>query len=71
MLKSKYGGLEIMAGLGILGFIVFIILVIKDAAEPTIPAGSWNNWDLIHDDKYNKKISQKEFEKNLRNGKYK
>lgn len=56
--------------LGFVGFIVFIVLVIKDAAEPTIPAGSWRNMDLIKDDKYNKKISQKEFEKNLRNGKY-
>lgn len=60
-----------MAGLGILGFIIFIIYVIKDAAEPTIPAGSWKNKDLINEDKYHKKISQKEFEKNLRNGKYK
>lgn len=59
-----------------MGLLIFICVVyvivqlIKEACEPTIPADHWNNWDLIHQDEA-KGISQKEFEKNLRNGKYK
>lgn len=36
-----------MAGLGILGFIIFLIYVIKDAEEPTIPAENWGDFDKI------------------------
>ena len=53
-----------------IGIMWVIIDIIKEASEPTIPAEHWNNWDLIHQDRA-KGISQKEFEKNLRNGKYK
>ena len=59
--------------MGLLIFIcaVYVIVqLIKEACEPTIPADHWNNWDLIHQDRA-KGNSQKEFEKNLRNGKYK
>lgn len=60
-----------MAGLGILGFIIFIIYVIKDATEPTIPADNWGDFDKIRHDRIHNNISSKEFQKNLRNGKYK
>lgn len=55
----------------IIGLISVIVNIIKEKTEPTIPAENWNNWDLIHKDKYDNRISQKEFEKNLKNGKYK
>ena len=46
------------------------IQLIKEAAEPTIPAENWGNQELIHQDRM-KGISEKEFSKNLANGKYK
>ena len=45
-----------------------IIKVIKEACEPTIPAENWKNvgktWDAFD-------LDAKEFQKNLKNGKYK
>lgn len=54
----------------IIGLISVIVEIIKEKTEPTISAENWNNWDLIRKDKYENHISQKEFEKNLKNGKY-
>ena len=55
----------------IIGLISVIVEIIKEKTQPTIPAENWNNWDLIRKDRYDNRISPKEFEKNLRNGKYK
>lgn len=44
--------------------------MIKEACEPTIPAENWANKELIHKDRMSG-ISEKEFSKNLANGKYK
>lgn len=44
--------------------------VVKEASEPTIPAENWANKELIRQDRM-KGISEKEFSKNLANGKYK
>lgn len=43
---------------------------IKEALAPTIPAENWANEELIHQDRM-KGISEKEFSRNLANGKYK
>lgn len=43
---------------------------IKEACQPVIPAENWANKELIHKDRMNG-ISEKEFSKNLANGKYK
>lgn len=60
--------------MGLLIFIcaVYVIVqLIKEACEPTIPADNWRNSKLIHEDTFVNQISSKEFQKNLRNGKYK
>lgn len=44
--------------------------LIKEACEPTIPLENWANKELIHQDRM-KGISEKEFSRNLANGKYK
>ena len=54
----------------IIGLISVIVEIVKEKTQPHIPAENWNNWDLIHKDRYDNHIRQKEFEKNLRNGKY-
>ena len=54
----------------IIGLISVIVEIVKEKTQPHIPAENWNNWDLIHKDRYDNHISQKEFEKNLRNRKY-
>ena len=54
----------------IIGLISVIVEIIKEKTQPTIPAENWNNWDLIRKDRYDNHISQKEFENNLKNGKY-
>lgn len=55
----------------IIGLISVIVEIVKEKTQPHIPAENWNNWDLIRKDRYDNRISQKEFEKNLKNGKYK
>ena len=55
----------------IIGLISVIVEIVKEKTQPHIPAENWNNLDLIHKDRYDNRISQKEFEKNLRNVKYK
>ena len=51
-----------------IGVMWVIINIIKEASEPTIPAENWKNvgktWDVFD-------LDAKEFQKNLRNGKYK
>ena len=51
-----------------IGVMWVIIDIIKEASEPTIPADNWKNvgktWDVFD-------LDAKEFQKNLRNGKYK
>lgn len=57
-----------MGGLVLIGLIWIVIEVLKSACEPTIPAENWKNasktWDVFD-------LDAKEFQKNLRNGKYK
>ena len=43
--------------------------IIKETCAPTIPAENWANKDLINQDRMNG-ISEKEFSRNLANGKY-
>lgn len=51
-----------------IGIMWVIIDIIKEACEPTIPAENWKNvgktWDVFD-------LDAKEFQKNLKNGKYK
>ena len=51
-----------------IGVMWVIIDIIKEACEPTIPAENWKNvgktWDTFD-------LDANEFQKNLRNGKYK
>ena len=50
-----------------IGIMWVIIDIIKEKCEPTIPAENWKNvgktWDVFD-------LDAKEFQKNLRNGKY-
>lgn len=57
-------------GLFIASLIVTCYQAVKEACAPTIPAENWANKKLIHQDRM-KNISEKEFSKNLVNGKYK
>lgn len=57
-------------GLFIASLIGTIYQAIKEACQPTIPAENWANKELIHQDRMNN-ISEKEFARNLANGKYK
>lgn len=57
-------------GLFIASIIGTCYQAIKEACQPTIPAENWVNKELIHQDRM-KGISDKEFSKNLANGKYK
>ena len=43
--------------------------LIKETTAPTIPAENWANKELIHQDRM-RGISEKEFSRNLANGKY-
>ena len=51
-----------------IGIMWVIIDIITEASEPTIPADYWKNvgktWDVFD-------LDAKEFQRNLRNGKYK
>ena len=57
-------------GLFIVSIIGTIVQAIKETCQPVIPAENWANKELIHKDRMNG-ISEKEFSKNLANGKYK
>ena len=57
----------------VIGLIVFIILCIKESFEPTLPADYHNNWRLeAHDSQLVRegKMTQKQFNNNMNNGKY-
>ena len=56
--------------LGLVSLIGTTAQVIKEACEPVIPAENWSNKELIYKDRMNG-ISDKQFSKNLANGKYK
>lgn len=51
-----------------IGVIWIIIDLIKETCEPTIPAENWKNVSKTNDVFT---LDSKEFQKNLRNGKYK
>lgn len=59
-----------LEGLLIVSLIGTCAQAIKEACEPTIPAENWKNKELINEDRMSG-ISEKEFSKNLANGKYK
>ena len=59
-----------LEGLFIASLIVTCVQAIKEACEPTISAENWANKELINKDRMNG-ISEKEFARNLANGKYK
>lgn len=59
-----------LEGLFIASLIGTCVQAIKEACEPTIPAENWKNKELINKDRMNG-ISEKEFARNLANGKYK
>ena len=53
--------------------LIFIGLCIKATCEPTLPADYHNNWRLeAHDSQLVRegKMTQRQFEKNMNNGKY-
>ena len=57
----------------VIGLIVFIILCIKEACEPTLPVDYHNNWKLEAQDSQlvrEGKMTQRQFNKNMNNGKY-
>ena len=58
-----------MGLIAIIGVIMVIVNLIKEASEPTIPSGYRNNHELYQRDLYT--LDSKTFQKNLRNGKYK
>lgn len=54
--------------------LIFIGLCIYHACEPTLPADYHRNWRAERDDLekvYQGKMTQKEFNNNIKNGKYK
>ena len=53
--------------------VVFIIICIKEACESTLPASYHNNWKLEAEDSQKVregKMTQRQFIKNMNNGKY-
>ena len=50
-----------------IGIMLVIIDIVKEASEPTIPAENWKN--VLRYEVFD--LDAKEFQKNLRNGKYK
>ena len=53
--------------------VVFIIMCIKEACEPTLPASYQNKWKLEAEDSQKVregKMTQRQFNKNMNNGKY-
>ena len=59
-----------LEGLFIASLIGTVYQAIKEARQPTIPAENWSNKELIHKDRMSG-VSEKEFARNLANGKYK
>lgn len=54
---------------GVFSIISTIAQLIKEGTAPTIPAENWANKELIRQDRM-RGISEKEFSRNLANGKY-
>ena len=57
----------------IICLLIFIGLCIKNACEKELPAGYHNNWRLEAEDSQKVregKMTQRQFEKNMNNGKY-
>ena len=54
----------------VIGIAMVVYKLIKEACEPHIPAENWRNAEKIRKDTRVNQISTKEFQKNLRNGKY-
>ena len=68
-LYNKNGG----DAMFVICLLIFIGICIYHACEPTIPAEYHRNWRLEQEDLervYQGKMTQKQFEKNIRNGKY-
>ncbi|MDY3928962.1 MAG: hypothetical protein SOZ34_06320 [Clostridia bacterium] len=62
-----------MGILAVIGIIILVYQLIKEASEPTLPADYHNNWRLEAEDSQKVregKMTQKQFEKNMNNGKY-
>ena len=62
-----------MGVLVVIGIIILVYQLIKEASEPTLPADYHNNWRLEAEDSQKVregKMTQKQFEKNMNNGKY-
>ena len=57
-------------GLFVASLIGTVTQMLKEARQPVIPAENWGNKELIYKDRISG-ISEKEFSKNLANGKYK
>ncbi len=69
IIKEKNGGTKMF----VICLLIFIGICIYHACEPTLPADYHNNWKLeAHDSDQVRlgNMTQKEFEKNMRNGKY-
>lgn len=58
-----------LEGLFIASLVGTVCQWFKEATEPIIPAENWGNKKLINEDRA-KGISEREFAKNLKNGKY-
>ena len=57
----------------VIGIIILVYQFIKAACEPTFPADYHNNWRLEAEDLQKVregKMTQRQFEKNMNNGKY-
>ncbi len=54
----------------VVGIFIVVYKLIKEACEPTIPSENWKNTKQLHRDTFVNQISTKEFQKNLRNGRY-
>lgn len=60
-----------ITGLFVLGLIVAIVQIIKEATRPNIPAENWRNKELYWKDYYELNGDMKKLLKNVANGKYK
>lgn len=57
----------------VIGIAMIVYKLIKEACEPTLPASYHNNWRLEAQDAQKVRegtMTQRQFEKNMNNGKY-
>lgn len=62
-----------MGILAVIGIIILVYQLIKSASEKELPADYHNNWRLEAEDSQKVregKMTQRQFEKNMNNGKY-